>query len=129
MSVRTGPNQVVDMLLPPWVGIDHVGIVDAVKAKLDGLDGYRRESADAGASELWLLVVADGSSQMTMLASPWIVGEARKSVKALAQDALHQGRPFFDRIILLATGYWADEEDPFAGVPMSFKSFDLYPEG
>lgn len=48
MSVRTGPNQVVDILLPPWVGIDPVGIVDAVRAKLDSVDGYRRVARDAG---------------------------------------------------------------------------------
>ncbi len=129
MSVRLGPNQVVDVLLPPWVGIDYVGIVDAVKGKLGGVDDYRRVARDTGASELWLLVVADGSSQMTMLASPWVVDQARKGVKALALEVLGQGHPFFDRVILLAAAYWADEKNPLARVPMSFKSVDLYPDG
>lgn len=89
--------------------------------------GMLRGARDAGASELWLLVVADGSSQMTLLASPWVVGEVRKAVKALALGALLQGRSFLDSVILLAAAYWADEENPFAGVPMSFKAIDLYP--
>jgi hypothetical protein len=65
---------------------------------------------------------------MTMLASPWTVGEARKGVKALALEVLRQGRPFFDRVILLSAGYWPDEGNPFAAVPLSFKSDDLHPQ-
>ncbi len=122
-------GQQVDTILPRWVGIDSKGIIDAVKAKLEAIPAYKAIARDCGAEELWLVAVADGASQVSMVATPVLMG-VKDGIRKLHDRTLAKGRPFFDRVILLAAGYWAPGDlrdlDAVRAVGMTFMPFDLH---
>lgn len=121
-------GQQVDTILPRWVGIDSKGIIDAVKAKLEAIPVYKAIARDCGAEELWLVAVADGASQVSMVATPVLTG-VKDGIRKLHDRTLAKGRPFFNRVILLAAGYWAPGElrdlDAVRAVGMTLP-FDLH---
>lgn len=121
------PGQTVTTILPRWVGIDEAGITAAIQGKMGDIPTYKTVARSCGAEELWLVVVADGSSQMSMVASPFIPG--KEASRKLRHRAAMKNRPFFDRVIFLAAGYWLPADlrlfDWRQEVQMSFAAFDL----
>jgi hypothetical protein len=122
-------GQQVDTILPRWVGIDSNGIIAAVKAKLEVIPVYKRIARGCGAEDLWLVAVADGSSQMSMVATPVLTG-LKDGIRKLHDRTLAKDRPFFDRVIFLAAGYWAPDDlrdlDDARTAGMRFVAFDLH---
>ncbi len=122
-------GQHVDTILPRWVGIDSKGIIAAVNAKLEAIPVYKAIARDCGAEELWLVAVADGSSQMSMVATPVLTG-VKDGIRELHDRTVAKGRPFFDRVIFLAAGYWAPDDlrdlDAASAAGMTFMPFDLH---
>lgn len=122
-------GQKVTTILPRWVGIDPTGIIEAVKGKLDGIGTYKAIARECGVEELWLVAVADGSSQMSMVTAPLLPG-VKQGTRALRDRVTAKGRPFFDRVLFLAAGYWPPADlralDSARNAGMSFAAFDLY---
>ncbi len=118
----------VTTILPRLIGVDSTGIIEAAKSKAEAVASYKSLTRSYRADELWLLLVADGSSQMSLVATPILAG-VREGIRNLANQVSENGRPFFDRVIFLAAGYWAPDsiQDWYdqPDVEMSFKAFDL----
>lgn len=118
----------VTTILPRWVGVDSTGVIEAAKSKAEVVANYKLLARRYGADELWLLLVADGSSQMSLVATPVLAG-VKEGIRNLTDQASGKGRPFFDRVIFLAAGYWGPASlrdwNGRASVEMSFKAFDL----
>ncbi len=118
----------VTTILPRLIGVDAKGIIEAAKSKAEVVANYKSLARCYGADELWLLLVSDGSSQMSLVATPILAG-VKEGIRNLADRVSRKGPPFFDRAIFLAAGYWAPDniQDLYdqPSVEMSFKAFDL----